>query len=194
MNPFDRGFFRTDELRGMGFRAVGEDVAVSRNCTIVGLANVSLGNHVRIDDYVVIAAAGGSLALGDHIHVGAGSYLQAGGGISLADFANLSQGVRIYSKSDDFSGAHLTNPTVPEEYLGVESAPVRLGKHCVVGSGSVILPGCELPEGVAVGALSLVLRSLEPWTVYACIPVRALRPRSREALALEQRMRSARGP
>lgn len=193
-NPFDRGYYGSGELRAMGFRAVGDDVLISRNCTIAGLGNITLGSHVRIDDYVVIAAARGVLTIGDHIHVGAGSYLGAGGGITLGDFSNLSQAVRIYSRSDDFSGEHLTNPTVPEEYLGVKSAPVRLERHCVVGSGSVILPGCVLPEGVAVGALSLVVRSLEPWTLYAGIPVRALRTRSREALTLEQRMRSARRP
>ena len=193
-NPFDRGYYGSDELRGMGFRAVGEDVHVSRNCTIAGLGNIALGSHIRIDDYVVIAAEGGALAMGDHIHVGAGSYLGAGGSITLADFSNLSQGVRIYSKSDDFSGNHMTNPTVPAELLGVKTAPVRLGRHCIVGSGSVILPGCELPEGVAVGALSLVTRSLEPWTIYAGVPVRALRARSGDALALEKRMRPSPRP
>ena len=193
-NPFDQGYYGSDELRAMGFRAVGEDVRISRNCTIAGLGNIALGSHIRIDDYVVIAAEGGELALGDHIHVGAGGYLGAGGGIALADFSNLSQGVRIYSKSDDFSGNHMTNPTVPAELLGVKAAAVRLGRHCVVGSGSVILPGCELPEGAAVGALSLVTRSLEPWTIYAGVPVRSLRPRSRDALALEKRMRPAARP
>ena len=45
-------------------------------------------------------------------------------------------------------------------------APVKLGKHVIVGSGSVVLPGAELGEGVAVGAISFVSRSLEPWDLF----------------------------
>lgn len=188
-NPFDRGFLLSPELRDLGFRAVGENVQIACNCTIVGLGNISLGNDVRIDDYVVISAGCGHVDFGDYIHVGAGSYLGAGGGITLGDFANLSQGVRLYSKSDDYSGMHLTNPTVPEEYLDLEVAPVRIGRHVIVGSGSVVLPGCTLADGASVGALSLVNRDLDEWTIYAGCPARRLRERSRTALELEKRLR-----
>jgi acetyltransferase-like isoleucine patch superfamily enzyme len=189
-NPFDHGYMSSAELRTLGFAAVGDNVRIAKNCTIIGLANIRIGSNVRIDDNVVIAAASGAVTLGDYIHVGAGCYLGAGGGITLCDFSNLSQGVRIYSKSDDYSGDHLTNPTVPEEYLGLEIAPVRIGRHVIVGSGSVILPGCELAEGASVGALSLVVSTLQAWTIYAGCPVREIRPRSRRALDLEARLRT----
>jgi galactoside O-acetyltransferase len=39
-----------------------------------------------------------------------------------------------------------------------------------------------LAEGVAVGALSLVKHSLEAWSIYAGVPARYIRPRSREML------------
>ncbi|TGS72469.1 acyltransferase, partial [Mesorhizobium sp. M8A.F.Ca.ET.181.01.1.1] len=98
--------------------------------------------------------------------VGGMCFLAGGGGIQMEDFSGLSQGVRVYSTSDDYSGAALTNPTVPREYLNMKIAPVRLGRHVIVGSGSVILPGCVLGEGVSVGAMSLVTKNLEPWGVY----------------------------
>lgn len=189
-NPFDRGYFTAPELRKLGFRRVGENVMIARNCTILGLENVSLGCDVRIDDFVVIAAGSGEVVFGDRIHVGAGCYLGASGGITLGDFANLSQGVRVYSKSDDYSGDHLTNPMVPEKYLGLAVAPVHIGRHAIVGSGSVVLPGCKLGDGAAVGALSLVRRDLDEWTVYAGIPARKLRLRSKTALTLEARLRA----
>lgn len=189
-NPFDHGYLSSEELRTLGFAAVGHNVRVARNCTIIGLANIRLGNNVRIDDNVVIAAATGRLSLGDYVHVGAACYLGAGGGITLNDFAGLSQGVRVYSKSDDYSGLHLTNPTVPEEYAGPAIAPVNIGRHVIVGSGSVLLPGCGLAEGASVGALSLVVGDLEPWTMYAGCPTRRIRQRSSNALELESRLRA----
>lgn len=188
-NPFDHGYLRTRELRELGFKAVGDNVRIARNCTLVGLANIRIGNNVRIDDYVVISAGTGAVDFGDYIHVGSGSYLGAGGGITLGDFANLSQGVKVYSKSDDYSGEHLTNPMVPEEHLGLTIAPVHIGRHVILGSGAVILPGCRIAEGAAIGALSLVNRDLDGWTIYAGCPARKLRERSRNALQVEKRLR-----
>lgn len=193
-NPFDPGYYDEHALRGFGFRAVGRDVRIARNAVVIGLPNIALGDHVRIDGGSTLLAAGdGWLSLGSYIHIGAGCYLAAGAGVEIGDFAGLSQGVRLYSRSDDYSGEHLTNPTVPARYLGVEAAPVRLGRHVIVGSGSVVLPGCTLGEGCAVGALSLVGRDLEPWGVYSGVPARRLRTRSRRLLELEAALRADEG-
>lgn len=192
-NPFNPGYYRSEELRQFGFRQVGENVMIAKNATIIGLENISIGNNVRIDGGVVLAAHSGSLVLGDYIHIGGGSYLGCAGGITLADFAGLSQGVRIYSSSDDYSGESLTNPTVPAAYLKVKSAPVALGRHVIVGSGSVILPGATIGEGSAVGALSLVQRPLEAWGVYAGAPARRLKARSRALLELERALLAGKG-
>ncbi len=191
-NPFDPGYYDEHALRGFGFRRVGRQVRVARNAVIIGLEHISLGDHVRIDGPSTLLAGpeGGGLTLGSHIHIGAGCYIAAGAGVHIADFGGLSQGVRIYSRSDDYSGEHLTNPTVPAHYLGVNAAAVRLERHVIVGSGSVILPGCTLAEGCAVGALSLVTKSLAAWTLFAGAPARRVQARSQRLLALEAALRA----
>lgn len=190
-NPFDQGYFRSDELRGFGFKRVGEDVRIAKNCTIIGLENISIGSNVRIDANVVITANSGSLDLGSYIHIGSGCYLGCAGGITFHDFAGLSQGISIYSATDDYSGNSLTNPTVPHEYLRVNTAPVILGKHVIIGSGSVVLPGVVIGEGSSVGALSLVTKSLDDWGVYLGTPARQLKARSKNLLQQEQRLLAA---
>ena len=85
----------------------------------------------------------------------------------------------------------MTNPTVPHEYTGVEHADVFLGKHVIVGSGCVILPGMVLEEGVAVGALSLVNRDCKAFGIYAGNPARRIKDRKRDLLELEQRFMAA---
>jgi galactoside O-acetyltransferase len=57
----------------------------------------------------------------------------------------------------------------------------------IVGAGSVVLPGVTLAEGTAVGAMSLVTRSTEPWSVYHGVPARRQRARHRDMLELEKR-------
>jgi len=185
-NPFNPGYFHTDELLEFGFRQVGRNVSIARNTTIIGLHNISIGDNVRIDGNTTIAAHAGSLTVGHHVHIGGGCFLACAGSVTLEDFSGLSQGVRIYSSSDDYSGEALTNPTVPRAYLNLRLAPVVLGRHVIVGSGSVLLPGVHLHEGVAVGSLSLVAKSLDAWGVYAGTPARRIKERSKTLLSLEQ--------
>lgn len=187
-NPFNPGYRTEEELSTFGFCKVGSNVRVAKNCIIIGLDNISIGDNVRIDGPTVLSAASGYIKIGSHVHIGGMAFLAGGGGIELGDFSGLSQGVRIYSTSDDYSGAALTNPTVPKDFLNVKVAPVILGRHVVVGSGSVILPGCSIGEGASIGALSLVTKSLGPWGIYFGTPARRLRARSRQLLKLEDEL------
>lgn len=80
----------------------------------------------------------------------------------------------------------MTNPTIPEEFRNVKEAQVILGKHCVVGTGSIVLPGVHIAEGTSIGSMSLVNRSTLPWKVYYGIPARPQRDRDKKILECEQ--------
>ncbi len=185
-NPFNPGYFESKELRKFGFKNVGDNVKIAKNATIIGLSNVSLGSNIRIDGNVVIAAHSGLLTLGNYIHIGGGCYLGCAGGVRFSDFSSLSQGTNLYSGTDDYTGEALTGPTIPQKYLKVKLAPVVLGRHVIVGSGSVILPGVTIGDGSSVGALSLVTKSLDEWGIYAGAPAKRLRARSKDILKLEE--------
>jgi acetyltransferase-like isoleucine patch superfamily enzyme len=187
-NLFEKRYYCEDELREAGIGAVGQNVRIHEDCNIHGLPNLRLGSNVRIDAYVTIIATG-PVTLGDYVHIASYSLLSGGEGISLGDFSGLSHGVRIYSRSDDYSGKALTNPTVPAKYTLVERGPVSLGRHVIVGSGTVILPGVAIDEGASVGALSLVTKSLPGWQMYFGAPARRIGPRSNELLELESQLR-----
>jgi acetyltransferase-like isoleucine patch superfamily enzyme len=187
-NPFNQGYYESDELMRFGFRRVGKNVKIAKNSTIIGLNNISIGSNIRIDGNTVIAAHSGFLELGDYIHIGGFCYLGCAGGITMSDFSGLSQGVNIYSGTDDYTGRSLTNPTVPHKYLKLKIAPVHLGRHVIVGSNSVILPGVAIGDGSSVGALSLVTKSLEAWGVYFGAPVKRLKSRSKSLLELEKKL------
>ena len=182
--PFDPGYYISPELRQMGFARVGENVAISRNCTIIGLPNVVIGDNVRIDGFTSIIAPGGSVRIGSHVQIGIGCVLGAKGGIVLEDYSSLSHGVRILTAVDDFGGRHMTNSTLPGEVLGVQVAPVRLGRFVPVGAGTLILPGVEIEEGAAVGAMSMVRAPLAGWRIYSGNPLQDMGERSRDLLDL----------
>ena len=49
-----------------------------------------------------------------------------------------------------------------------------------------IFPGVVLSEGTAVGAMSLVRRKTEPWSIYSGIPAKKIKPRKQDLLRLEK--------
>lgn len=173
-------------IEALGFASVGKDAQISDKASFYGLNRIVLGDNVRIDDYCVLSAGRGCISIGHHVHIAVYSSLIGAGKITLSDFCNLSSRVSIYSSSDDYSGEKMTNPTVPSEYTGVIHADVHLGKHVIVGCGSVILPGVTLEEGVAVGALSLVNLDCEAFSIYVGNPARRTKERKRDLLELEQ--------
>ena len=175
-----------EAVEQMGFASVGENVQISERASFYGASRISIGSHVRIDDFCVLSAGVGGISIGKHVHIAVYSSMIGAGEIKLSDFCNVSSRVSIYSSSDDYSGATMTNPTVPTEYTGVTHADVFLGKHVIVGSGSVILPGVTLEEGVAVGALSLVTNNCIAFGIYAGNPARHISERKRDLLELEK--------
>ncbi|MCL4798416.1 MAG: acyltransferase [Burkholderiales bacterium] len=183
-------FLSRQALRRLGFADIGADVLVSDKASIHGAPRIALGDRVRIDDFCVLSAGEGGISIGSYVHVACQCTLIGKARIELEDFSNLSGRVAVYSSTDDFSGAGMTNPTVPLEYRRVTDAPVRIGRHVVIGTGTVVLPGVTIGEGAAVGALSLVKKSLEPFTLYAGIPARRIGARSRALLDLEAKLRA----
>lgn len=178
--------YSEDELQSLGFRSIGKDVRLSRKSSVYGAKNISIGNHVRIDDFCVLSAGVGGITLGNYIHMGVYSAILGGGAVTLEDFVNISSRVSIYSSNDDYSGASMTNPMVPARYTSIQLADVRLCKHVIVGSGSVILPGITIGEGCAVGALSMLNQDCKPFGIYTGVPARRIKERKKDLLELEQ--------
>jgi dTDP-4-amino-4,6-dideoxy-D-glucose acyltransferase len=179
------------EIEQMGFASVGENVLISDKASFYNCANIAVGNNVRIDDFCVFSAGVGGIHIGDYVHIGVFASLIGAGKINISDFCNISSRVSVYSSNDDYSGATMTNPMVAAQYTGVTHADVFLGRHVIVGSGSVILPGVTIEEGVAIGALSMVQKSCKAFGIYAGVPAKLVKERKRYLLELEKQFLSS---
>ena len=187
MSGINAAFFDETHLRSFGFKALGSNVRIHQTAVLVDCAKISMGDNVRIDPFSVISVTGG-VSIGNHVHIASHVVVTGGAAIDICDHVGLSHGVRVFSSSDDFSGEFLTGPTIPFELRSVSTAPIRIGRHVVLGAGSVVLPGADVGDGATIGALSLVNRALEEWTVFAGIPARRIRARSRNLLRLEAQL------
>lgn len=177
-------FYSKSELEELGFKSIGNNVLISNKSSIYNASKISIGNNVRIDDFCVISA-GESIVIGNNVHIACYSSIIGKGEVIMNDFSGLSSRVSIYSSSDDYSGEFLTNPTVDSQFTGVISKSVYIGKHVIVGAGSVILPGVNLQNGVAVGALSLVTKSFDEYKIIGGSPAKFIKERKRKIEELE---------
>jgi len=71
---------------------------------------------------------------------------------------------------------------IPDNYTNITGGEVIIKKYCQVGSGCVILPKVTIGEGTTVGAMSLITKDLNDWSIYAGIPAKFFKARSKELL------------
>lgn len=177
-------YLNSEQLREMGFKSLGKNVKISDKASIYNADQIEIGDNSRIDDFCVIS---GKVSIGRNVHF-APMCLVAGGekGIVFSDFSGIAYQVQIFTQSDDYSGSTLTNPTIPSKYKKEYKKPVFIGRHVIVGAGSIIFPGVNLAEGCSIGAMTLVNKSTEAWGIYVGNPARRVKDRKQDLLLLEK--------
>ena len=172
-------FYSQQELQNIGFKKLGTNVLISHKVSLYGTENIMIGNDVRIDDFCVLS---GHITLGSHIHISAYCGLYGSYGIEMEDYTGLSPRCTVFSASDDFSGNYLISPMVDVQFTNVTGGKVLIKRNSQIGAGCVILPDLIIEEGVAVGAMSLVNKTLLEWSIYAGVPAKKIKDRERGLL------------
>lgn len=176
-------FYSDEELQKIGFKEIGQNVLISRKASIYSPEKMVIGSHVRIDDFCILS---GHIELKDYVHIAAYVALfGANVGIYIDSFVGISSRSAIYAATDDYSGTALTNPTIPDIFRNIIEKSVQIEKHAIIGTGSTILPGVTLHEGVSVGAMSLISKNLEPWSIYVGIPAKKIKDREKTIIQKE---------
>ncbi len=172
------------QLKALGCRHMGRNVKISDKASIYNADQMCFADFSRVDDFCVIS---GKIDFGRNVHVACLCNLAGGTeGIVLEDFAGVAYGSHIITQSDDFMGRFMTNPTIPAKYTGVMRKAVRIGRHSLIGTNSVVFPGVHLAEGTSIGAMSLVMKSTEEWSIYVGRPAIRVKARKKDLLELEK--------
>ncbi|GHW53747.1 acyltransferase [Vibrio cholerae] len=177
-------YFTDKELKKIGFKSLGKNVKISDRASIYNPELIEIGDNSRIDDFCVIS---GKITIGRNVHI-APFCLVAGGekGVILEDFSGLAYQVQVFTQSDDYSGLTLTNPTIPSMFKREIKREILISKHVIVGAGSIIMPGVILKEGTSIGAMSLIRKSTESWSIYLGNPAKKIKDRKKDLLQLEK--------
>lgn len=179
----DMAYLTNDEVIALGFKHVGVGVRISSKASIYDCDRIEIGDYSRIDDFCVIS---GLVSLGKYVHVTAQCLLAGGSpGLEVGDFSAFAYGVKIFTQSDDYSGATMCTPAIPRKFKSETFLRTTVGRQVIVGTGTVVLPGANIAEGCAIGAMSLLHKPTESWGIYTGVPATRMRDRKKTLLDLE---------
>ena len=174
-------FFDTSKLK-----SCGTNVIIGKTVRIRCPELVEIGDNVIIDDFTYIST---SLKLHSNVHISSGCKIIGGKNafVKMFPFSTLAPNVVLSAGSDDYKDGVAT-PMVPIEFkANAIIGNIIINKHCIVGANSVVLPNVTFNEGATLGALSLAIKDLEEYKVYAGIPAKPIKARNKvNILKLEQ--------
>jgi acetyltransferase-like isoleucine patch superfamily enzyme len=119
--------------------------------------HIILGEHVAINEYNNLRAAGGNIRIGNHCQI--------------AQFCTL---VASNHTVDTFQ-------YMIEAPWETSKSSIDIGEDVWIGANCVILPGVTIGSGAVIGAGSVVTKSVPPYAIYIGNPARFLRLRSKHA-------------
>ena len=177
----DNLFFDHSQLKRCGV-----NVIIGKTVRIRYPELVEIGDNVIIDDFTYIST---SLMLRSYVHITAGCKLIGGRNalVVMGTFSTLAPNVVLAAGSDDYITG-LATPMVPMRFKGnAVVGRILIGEHCIVGANSTVLPNVTFGDGAVLGAQSLAKKDLDPWTIYAGVPARALKKRPLEEIKAFER-------
>ncbi|MDI3428904.1 MULTISPECIES: acyltransferase [Aeromonas] len=176
-------FLTEEQINSIGFKYIGNNVKISDKTAIYNADLISIGDNSRVDDFCLLS---GNIKIGKNVHIAAYCNLAGGElGIEMEDFSGLAYGCHVFTQSDDYSGRTMTNPTVPKKYKKEIYKRVYIGKHVIVGTKSIVLPGVTVAEGCSIGAMTMLTKSTQPWGIYFGIPAKRIKERKKDLLDYE---------
>lgn len=150
------------DIRNRQFIKIGKNFTTGFGCRIEAFNNdnnneacITFGENVQINDYVHIGAVG-SITIGDNVLMASKIY------ISDHNHGNY----------DEILSDHPMS--IPSERKAI-SKPVAIGNNVWIGESVCILPGVTIGEGCVIGALSVVTKSIPPYSIAVGSPAKVVK-------------------
>lgn len=111
---------------------------------------------------------GKNVFIGDHVIIDSGhSDL-----IYIDDYAHITGGCRLLCHQRDLSDYHIGDNAAK---CGYKLGKIHIGKGCMIGMTTMIMPGVTIGDGAIVGAGSLVTKDIPAWTIATGRPARVVK-------------------
>lgn len=134
--------------------------------------DIVVGKNVRIYNNAVFCG-GGKIVIGDNVQIGNNTIIFASpnGGVTIGNDVSIAANCYIIDTNHGIARDQKIN-SQPNS-----SKEIVIGNDVWLAASTIVLKGSRIPDGVVVGANSLVNGELEPYGVYVGSPVRKIKER-----------------
>ncbi len=137
-------------------------------------------------------------------HIGRGCLIESARiwvpwNLFMGEFSVIGNGVEVYNLAPVQIGANSVISqraylcTASHDYTKADfpiySLPITIGSCAWVAACAYVSPGASVGEGAVVGACSVVTKDVEPWTISAGNPCRAIKSRGLNNASREEVLR-----
>lgn len=112
-----------------------------------------VGKHVFIGDHVIVDSGHADL-------------------IFIDDYAHITGGCRLLCHQRDLSNYSIGDNAAK---CGYRLGEIHIGKGCMIGMTSMIMPGVSIGDGAVVGAGSLITKDIPAWTIATGRPAKVVK-------------------
>jgi acetyltransferase-like isoleucine patch superfamily enzyme len=133
---------------------------------------LTVGSGTLLEPGVWITAPGDArVRIGEGVFLNLGVMIAAQQLVEIGDHCMLANGCFVSDASHRYD-----DPEKPVTWQGFESkGPTRIGENCWLGANVVVASGVSIGQRCVIGANSVVTKDVEPFTVAAGVPARAVR-------------------
>jgi acetyltransferase-like isoleucine patch superfamily enzyme len=135
-----------------------------------------IGACTRINDrvYLDTECAGGYIHIGPSCYIGTGTTLFGHKGLEIGDHVLMAQNITLTPYSHIFD-----DPEVNIIKQGGHCKKVSIGRDVYVGMGVCIMYSGDIGEGSVIGAGSVVVKPIPPYSVAVGCPAKVIRKREK---------------
>jgi len=154
----------------------GEGVVIDRLPFVTGHVEIHIGNNVYLGGRLIIVSGrmveNPVLILKDRAEIGWNTTIAVNREVIIEEHARVSFDCRISDSDGHPREADLRAQNQPVDPKDIR--PVRICKHAWVGNGSYIIKGVTIGEGAVIGANSVVISDIPPYTLAMGNPAEVL--------------------
>lgn len=179
------------------FKSMGENVYIGKGVTIVNPEFISVGNNVEIKNDVTLIARGeggitladgvriqervyldtervntGYINVGKNVYIGTGTTLFGHMGLEIGDDCLLAQNIQLTPYSHIFD-----DPNSIIYSQGGHCKKVTIGRDVYIGMRAAIMYSGDIGEGSVIGAGSVVVKPIPPYSVAVGCPAKVIKGR-----------------
>ncbi len=129
---------------------LGNECSIFRNVSVVNPQNISIGDHVVINKYVMLDGRYANLIIGNNV--------------------DIAQETNIWTLEHD-----VNSPEHKEK-----GADVIIDDYVWIASRATILPGVHLGEGCVVASGAVVTKDVEPYAIVGGVPAKKIGMRTKK--------------